>query len=223
MPSSSTPAEVGLVSREMEVQTPQASPLVNADATMPASRSPVALTKTPGGSILAATLTACLFTACSPALDWRDVRLPGAEVMLLFPCKPVVQERSLDLGGTAWGGRLQACDAGDLTFVALTLSPPDTAAYGPGTPLPLSELLQTAPARWGTAQADAQAPAGVQLPGGLRGTWTRHIRNASDGRTLHTQAFTFASNGHMVQLSVHGARLGEAALESFYGQLRVAP
>ncbi|MBE0548915.1 MAG: hypothetical protein IH627_14965, partial [Rubrivivax sp.] len=52
---------------------------------------------------------AFLLAACSPTLDWRDVRPAGSGVTLLMPCKPVVQERSLPLAGAPVRLSLQAC------------------------------------------------------------------------------------------------------------------
>lgn len=171
-------------------------------------------------------LLGLLLAACAPALDWRDVRLAGAGLTVLFPCKPAVQERTIELDGRPWSARLQACDAGDLTFAALTLSPPGATAASPSEPVAdtaplLAQLVQTATVRWGAPQGAQEAPAGVKLPGSVKGIWARHVRDGQDGKVVITQALFLPVQGQLVQLSVHGTRLGEAALDSFFGQLRV--
>lgn len=54
--------------------------------------------------------------ACSPALDWREVRLPLGEVAIDLPCRPSVYERSLQLGADRVRMGLQACRAGGVTW-----------------------------------------------------------------------------------------------------------
>jgi hypothetical protein len=165
--------------------------------------------------------------ACAPALDWRDVRLAGAELTVLFPCKPAVQERTIELDGRPWSARLQACDAGDQTFAALTLTPPTPeAAVSPSQPVAdmaplLAQLVESAAVRWGVAQGAQLAPPGIKLPAAVQGTWSRHVRDGQGGKALLTQALFLPVQGHLVQLSMHGAHLSEPAMDSFFGQLRV--
>ncbi len=60
-------------------------------------------------------LLACALPACSPALDWREVRPPDAAgLVAMFPCKPQAHERLLTLPGVTGGPlevHLLACQA----------------------------------------------------------------------------------------------------------------
>lgn len=174
-------------------------------------------------------LTCLLLTvgACSPALDWRDARLAGAGLSLLFPCKPQSQSRVVEVAGQPWSAALLACDAAGMTFAALALAPPprsESSSQAAGLPAQAMDgLAQDAVARWGPLEGAQAAPAGVRLPDGVQGRWTRHARAAASGPALRTQALFMATPQGLVQLSVHGERLSDVALENFFGQLKVMP
>ena len=58
-------------------------------------------------------------SACSPALDWREVRLEGdGGLMASFPCKPEHHQRTIEMAG--WPGPLAvglwSCEAGGATW-----------------------------------------------------------------------------------------------------------
>jgi len=63
---------------------------------------------------------ACVLPACSPALDWREVRpADAADLVAMFPCKPQAHERSVSLPGVAGGPlrmHLLACQADGVTW-----------------------------------------------------------------------------------------------------------
>lgn len=52
--------------------------------------------------------------ACLPSLNWREVHPPGASAVLLFPCKPVFDERPAAAGQGAMG--LAQCEAGPASY-----------------------------------------------------------------------------------------------------------
>lgn len=53
--------------------------------------------------------------ACSPVLNWRQVRV-DAQVQALFPCKPDQVERSVSLESGTTPARMWSCDAGEATW-----------------------------------------------------------------------------------------------------------
>lgn len=101
-------------------------------------------------------------SACSPGLDWREARSLQAGLLVLFPCKPKLDQRTLPVGPAAaatatgaavpagaatatgaavpagaatpaeWPAALQVCDAQGMTFAVLTLAPPLGGSVGPG-------------------------------------------------------------------------------------------
>lgn len=54
--------------------------------------------------------------ACTPALNWREVQPTGSGVSALFPCKPELAQRELDLGGRRRSMGLAGCEADGQTF-----------------------------------------------------------------------------------------------------------
>lgn len=173
-------------------------------------------------------MSSLLLAACSPALDWRETQAPGAGLTLLFPCKPQSHERSVEVAGQPWSAQLLACDAGGMTFAALALSPPSSLGQGSGDAAPrmgslLPDLARSAASRWGPLDGEQTAPRGVQLPPGMPSQWTRHLRAAPGAPVTATHALFIATPKGLAQLSVHGERLSEAALENFLGQWKVAP
>ena len=60
-------------------------------------------------------LLALVGSACSPSLDWRDVRPAGSGAQALFPCKPEINSRAVS---SAEPGRmgLASCKAAGLSF-----------------------------------------------------------------------------------------------------------
>ncbi|MFM8929146.1 MAG: hypothetical protein ACKOJ7_06345 [Betaproteobacteria bacterium] len=179
------------------------------------------------GSGLCCAFLVLSMSACSPALDWRDARLAGAGLLMLLPCKPQVQDRSVEVQGQPWSATLMACDAAGMTFAALALQP--TQAPEPGVMTALGaqrvqDLVRSAPDRWGPLAGDQAAPPSVKLPAGAQqAQWSRHTRAAPGAAATHTLALFMATPQGLVQLSVHGQRLDESAIENFFGQLKVSP
>lgn len=58
--------------------------------------------------------------ACSPALNWRDVRFEGAPVAAMLPCKPDRTVRDVPLGGPPVPLHVMGCEAAGATFAVMT-------------------------------------------------------------------------------------------------------
>lgn len=174
--------------------------------------------------LLPAVLLALAFTACSPALDWREVRFGSPAVVALFPCKPVAQERPLSLAERQWDATLKACDAQGMTFAVLSLAPPKAPdpkqAQTPPGPAQVQALQGSAALRWGPVVEGFGAVGELKLPAFLSARWSLHRRQLEDGRTIESQALFVAHGPQLLQISVSGSRLEPSALESFFGGLQ---
>jgi hypothetical protein len=53
---------------------------------------------------------------CSPALNWREVRLGDAPALVLLPCQPDQAERTVPLAGESVMLHMSGCDAAGATF-----------------------------------------------------------------------------------------------------------
>lgn len=66
---------------------------------------------------------------CTPALNWRETRLPDSTLQALMPCKPDVVTRTVQLpvGSQVLDAslRMQGCEAGDLQFTLAQMTIPE--------------------------------------------------------------------------------------------------
>ena len=67
---------------------------------------------------------------CSPALNWRDVRLDQTPLQALFPCKPERAAREVTLGDQVLTLNLLACDVGDVKFALAFADTADASGTG---------------------------------------------------------------------------------------------
>jgi hypothetical protein len=61
-------------------------------------------------------LAASLLTACSPTLDWREVRAADASFSALFPAKPASVTRPVNLNGTPLSMTMTGADVDGVTY-----------------------------------------------------------------------------------------------------------
>ena len=157
--------------------------------------------------------------ACSPTLDWREVRPGGSGVQLLMPCKPDSHERRLSLAGQPVRLSLHACSAGDQTWSRAFADVGDPSRLGQV----MQQLVQTAGANIAAAAAQA-------TPLRVRGA-TPHSASQTvvyrghlpDGRSVQMQVSVFAYGTHAFQATVLGAALPGDAVQTFMESIRFAP
>lgn len=142
-----------------------------------------------------------LTVACSPGLNWRDVRPTKAPLQALFPCKPEEAERRLPIGEQTVLMRMLACEADGATF---------TLAYADINQAPrLGEVLEV----WRTAtlrQAKAAPTTGVPfLPKGALGLSqsTKVVARGEkpDGSAVTIHAVWFAQGSTVFQAAVYSS------------------
>ena len=72
-------------------------------------------------------LAAALLAACSPTYNWRDYSSPEAPFRVMFPDKPAVHKRSIDVGGMKVDMTMTAVDVDGTTFAVGSAEAPDAA------------------------------------------------------------------------------------------------
>ncbi|SIQ92477.1 hypothetical protein SAMN05880566_1074 [Janthinobacterium sp. TND4EL3] len=72
--------------------------------------------KTSLACVLATLAVAGILSACSPKFDWRDYRSPDAQFTALFPSKPAVLTREIDLDGKKVSLTMTASEIDGNTF-----------------------------------------------------------------------------------------------------------
>jgi len=166
---------------------------------------------------LLGTLTGVLMNACSPALDWRDVRPEASGAAALFPCKPKSQARIATLAGAGVPMTLVSCNVGGVTFA-------------------LSHAELGDPSRVTTALIELRAALSTNLGAsdmrsatfGLAGMTpnAQAVRLWLTGRMpdetpVKEQAVLFVRGTRVYQAVVLGPRLDDAVVNVFFEGLRL--
>ena len=165
---------------------------------------------------LAALAAGLWVTACSPALDWRQVRPEGAAVVALFPCKPERRTRQVVLAdqpvalqvlgctasGTTWG--LSSADLGDAARIDAAL-----------------RALRQARSRNLDGRETAAQP--LRLDGMSPNAQAVRIRVAGrrpDGSAVTEESALFARGTRVFHAAALGGNPSSEALETFFGNLK---
>ncbi|MBS0448972.1 MAG: hypothetical protein JSR59_23860 [Proteobacteria bacterium] len=159
-------------------------------------------------------------TACTPALDWRELTPEGADVVAMFPCSPNHHERALRLAahaGSQLSMQMLVCSADDATYAIGYVDVADPAQVGPV----LAELREAALRNIDAAQpvfAAASVPGMTPHPEAVRAAFSGRL---PDGRTMRERALYFAKGMRAYQASVIGAQPSDEAVETFFAGLRL--
>jgi hypothetical protein len=151
---------------------------------------------------LAAFVCALGCAACTPSLNWREVRFDDGGIELLLPCKPDKAQRQIALenNGQAVSAllTLQGCEASDLQFTWGQISiPPSMDAKRVMAAWRLASLsaLGVEP-----QEASVQNESVGALQKGVIGLRTQVQTHQHDSQLLW-----FANAGYVYQLAVYGA------------------
>jgi hypothetical protein len=164
-------------------------------------------------------LAGVLLLACTPALDWREVRPAGGGIVLLMPCKPDSHARQVKLGADTVRLELHACTAAGTTWALAFGDVGDPARVGPA----LQELQASAARNLGAAQPrplPLKAEGATPNPASARVQLRGHL---PDGRAVVEQVAVFAKGTSVYQAMALGERLDAEAADSFFGSLRLVP
>lgn len=166
-------------------------------------------------------LLALALSACSPTFNWREVRLEGAPLQALLPCKPETAQRSVPLAGSPTELHLMACETGGLQFALAWAEMADAAQV----PLALagwrSASLQAIRVRSAPGDEASTAWAAV-VPGASQTLGVQASGQNPAGGSVQTRAVYFARDAQVFQAAVYGERLPPEALEAFFDGLRLA-
>lgn len=170
----------------------------------------------PMRSLIPAGLVLLSLAACSPALDWREVRPEDSAAVLMFPCKPTGHARKVQLAGAERLLTLHACTAADVTWALAFADVVDPALVGPA----LDELRRSAASNIGAA-AETVLP--LAVPGSTPQAGAVRVAlsgRRSDGQAVQEQVAVFAKGTRVYQATVIGAQLPAEGLEAFFTGLR---
>ena len=160
--------------------------------------------------------------ACTPSLNWREVRLAPTTAVALLPCKPDRAERSVPLGGEPTTLAVSGCEAGGATFALMAAKVP--AGRAP------DELL----AGWQQATLTNMHAAGdiARQPfhpaGGLPLAHAQRVAAAGqgpNGKPVHAQAVWSAraaagGGTELLHAVVYAERLKPETADAFFEAIR---
>lgn len=164
-------------------------------------------------------LTAALM-ACTPTLDWREVRDDHAGLMALLPCKPDHGSRQVPLLGRDTALRMWGCEAGGVLY---TLSVAEV-----GSPTEVPEALRG----WRAAtlahlQAPADMPGRLYAPAGAQpqpeSQRLRGQGRQADGRAVQFELAWFARGRQVFLAGWYASQAPKAGDETFWDGLRLSP
>jgi hypothetical protein len=165
--------------------------------------------RTSGGVLL-------MLAACTPALDWREVRPVDSDALALFPCKPGRYARTVQLAGSAVEMHLASCKAQDTTYAVGYATVPAPVQVTPA----LDQLRRAAAVNIdGTPAATDWTIAGM-TPNPLAQKIVMQGRDA-EGKAVQEQAVFFVRGLRVYQATIVGPALDPAAAETFFSGLRL--
>jgi hypothetical protein len=162
-------------------------------------------------------LLATALAACSPRLDWREVRSADvAGAVALFPCKPQKEVRRVRLADADREMTLLACHAEGALWA---LSHADVTE--PAKVAAALDQLSTAGMRNIGAAASASAPVALHgmtpNPGAMR---LRAEGVRPDGTKIRADTAVFARGTHVYQATVLASRPDATAADTFLTSVR---
>ena len=157
-------------------------------------------------------------TACSPTLDWREVRPQDSGLALLFPCKPASHAREVRLDGSPRQMVLYACEAGDSTFALSQVAVSDLREVEPA----LDALRSAAAAN---VQAGSPTARAFAVPGATpnaRSGRLDAVGRLPGGDAGQLAAVFFVQGTSLFQATVFGRRLDGDAVDTYFSGLTLS-
>ena len=173
------------------------------------------------------TVALALLTACSPALNWRQISLPEAGLLASLPCKPDQVERTVELAGAPVTMHMAGCETGDTTFAVACARLSDPALAGAALTHWRAAVLtgMQAPA---AGQPGAPEPAPYHLAGALELPQSLQVTaqgKSAEGRAMAAQAVWFArvkaAQVHVCHAVLLSSRALTEAAEPFFSGLEL--
>jgi hypothetical protein len=162
--------------------------------------------------------------ACSPSLNWREVRPDGTRLNLLLPCKPDKAQKMVPLGGRATPLSMLGCDADGATFAVAVADVADVADVGDAAQaaLVLAQWQALTLANMKAAPASLK-PLALKIPGAAAGLAVSRLQaqgQRADGAAVSTQAAYFAQGSQLFQVVMYAPTIAPEAAETFFSSLK---
>jgi hypothetical protein len=169
----------------------------------------------PLATLFLAALTA--LPACSPTLNWREVRPEGTRLALLLPCKPDKAQKIVPLGGPATPLSMLGCDAGGATFAVAVADLGDAAKAAPVLAQWQSLTLANMKAGVAPQVSPLKLPGAAALP---PASLVKAEGHGPDGKPVSGQAAYFAQGSQVFQVVMYSPRIAPEVAETFFSSLK---
>jgi hypothetical protein len=160
-----------------------------------------------------------LLCACSPALDWRQVRPAGLGLEAMFPCRPATLSREVTLAQRRLEMAMHACAAGGSTYAIGVMTLDDVRDVG-------SALTTLREAAAGNVDGTVTEVTTFQVPGATPQAQAARVLltgKRPDGREVVEHLAVFAHGDRVFQAMVVGDRPDAEAVSTFFDGLKVVP
>jgi hypothetical protein len=156
-------------------------------------------------------LTLLMLAACSPSLDWREVRPEGADLLAMFPCKPSVSAHPATPAEPVTMGLAQ-CEAAGQSF-ALSWAEVDDPAQ-------VTAALRQMRTSLSTKLAAPPSPTSpLQVPGMTPNPEAQ--QQLLKGSRQQASVAVFTRGRRVYQAVMLGPQANAAAWDAFIGSLRL--
>ena len=155
--------------------------------------------------------------ACTPSLNWREVRLEQSTLKILLPCKADHGSREVPVGSQTLMVRMSGCEAqGHLLAVARMPMP---AQAKPAD-------IESAMAQWQSATLanmngvlNSSEPWEVKASVPIAAKRISASGKTADGRVIQSQWVMFASENQIIQAVVYAPKLQAEVSDTFFAGL----
>ena len=160
----------------------------------------------------------CLaLTACSPALNWREVRLEPSALVAMLPCKPDQRTRSVTLAGQNLSMHMMGCEADSATFAVSYADLPDATQAAA-----VQAQWQTAMLGNMRATQNLQSPLNIKGVVGATGAVQLQAQGTQpDGRAVVAQGVWFIRGAQVFHAVMYAAKLNPEAADAFFTGFRL--
>ena len=172
----------------------------------------------PAFSAAASLLSLLTLAACSPDLNWREVRPENTRLSLLLPCKPDKAQKMVPVGGQPTALSMLGCDAGGATFAVAVA---DVGDAGKAAPV-LAQWQNLTLTNMKAVPASIQRVA-LTIPGAPAATPALRVSaqgRRADGAAVMGQAAYFAQGSQLFQVVLYAPKIAPEAAETFFSSLK---
>ena len=158
--------------------------------------------------------------ACSPDLDWREIRPKNIDILLTFPCKPQQITQDVQLAGKTVKMSMTGCATDDMTFALAHADMQDRALVGPAMAALHKAALHNVAGRVVRSQPAAVAHAAHGLPDALD---LQITGKSPSGKPLRERVVLFAQGTQVFQMTTfaHVKRYKADAAQTFSNSVRL--